>query len=465
MSHQSTTRMIVDHGLSERLSRALEMASDTREVQLGEGAISRTVDVFRRQFAGAVAVIVADRNTFAAAGRRVEELMRQAGVPMAESAVFEEADLHACSENVMRIEAKLSGSGVVPIAVGSGTINDLTKLAAHRCGRPYMIVATAASMDGYTAFGASITHRGSKETLSCPAPRAVIADLDVLCRAPAELNAAGYADLVAKIIAGADWMLADALGVEPIDSAAWDLVQANLRTWIADPEGVGGGDPSAIRGLFEGLLMTGFAMQHCRSSRPASGAEHQFSHLWDMEHHRHQGKVPWHGFKVGVGTVAVTMLYEELLRYPLQLMDAERACNGHVDLDLESVRAEVHRMHTLPELREVSLRETEAKHLDREHLLGLLQRLREVWPDLRERLREHLLPSRDLCRMLGQAGAPLRPEAIGIDLPRLRRSYFAAQQIRRRFTVLDLTTLTGLMPECLERLFAQGGAWDRLGED
>jgi len=209
--------------------------------------------------------------------------------------------------------------------------------------------------------------------------------------------------------------------------------------------------------------MTGFAMQHCRSSRPASGAEHQFSHLWDMEHHRHADTVPRHGHKVGVGTLAVTLLYEEMLRYPLQLMDAQRMCDRRPGL--ESVRRQVRQTHTLPELQEVSLREVEAKHPDREQLLALLQRLREVWPDLRERLRGQLIPSRVLCRMLGQAGAPCRPEAIGIDLPRLRRSHLAAQQIRRRFTVLDLATLTGLLPECLERLFARGGAWEQLGRE
>ena len=62
----------------------------------------------------------------------------------------------------------LAGNDAIPIAVGAGSINDLTKLAAHLCGRQYLSVATAASMDGYTAFGASITHEGSKQTFDCP---------------------------------------------------------------------------------------------------------------------------------------------------------------------------------------------------------------------------------------------------------------------------------------------------------
>src|SRR5690606_4192942 len=113
----------------------------------------------------------------------------------------------------------------IPIAVGAGSINDLVKLAAHQCDRPYLAVATAASMDGYTAYGASITYRGSKQTFDCPAPKGVVADLDVMAAAPPVLNASGYADLIAKIPAGADWILADALGEEPISQFPWDAVQ------------------------------------------------------------------------------------------------------------------------------------------------------------------------------------------------------------------------------------------------
>lgn len=460
---EQRSQVACEGGFAERVERALHMALDTREVQIGEDVIGLTAEVFRRQFPGSTAAVVADHNTFRAAGQRVLDLCRQAGLPVTDPVVFEDPGLHAEYGHVERLQSLLSGNGAVPIAVGSGTINDVVKLSTHLCGRPYMVVATAASMDGYAAFGASITRHGSKETFFCPAPRAVIADLDIVSEAPGELNAAGYADLAAKTTAGADWILADALGIEAIEPEAWDLVQRCLREWLMDPEAIQKGNRAAIRGLLEGLLMTGFAMQHCRSSRPASGAEHQFSHLWDMEHHRHAERVPLHGHKVGIGTLAVTMLYEEILRYPLQLMDAQRICDRRPDP--ESVREQVCQMHTLPELREVALREVGAKHLDGKLLLALLQRLREVWPDLRERLREQLIPSRVLCRMLKQAGAPYRPEAIGIDLPRLRRSYFAAQQIRRRFTVLDLATLTGLLPECLERLFARGGAWEQMGRE
>ena len=76
-----------------------------------------------------------------------------------------------------------------------------------------MVVGTAASMDGYTAYGASITKDGNKQTFDCPAPLGMVLDSNIAAAAPAKLSASGYADLIAKIPAGADWMLADAVGL------------------------------------------------------------------------------------------------------------------------------------------------------------------------------------------------------------------------------------------------------------
>src|SRR5205823_7223857 len=121
-------------------------------------------------------VVVADENTYAIAGKALCERLRTAGWTLEESIVFPGTPtLYASFENVLALEEKLRTMSAVPIVVGSGTLNDIIKLAAHRAGRQYMCVGTAASMDGYTAFGAAITRDGFKQTMSCPAPRAVVA--------------------------------------------------------------------------------------------------------------------------------------------------------------------------------------------------------------------------------------------------------------------------------------------------
>nr|HPM25492.1 hypothetical protein [Phycisphaerae bacterium] len=81
--------------LNQRIADALHLVSDTRELQLGAGVIGRAAEVFQRQFPNSPAVIVADRNTLAAAGQQVLALLKQAGVPTTDPIVFDEPDLPA----------------------------------------------------------------------------------------------------------------------------------------------------------------------------------------------------------------------------------------------------------------------------------------------------------------------------------------------------------------------------------
>src|SRR5215216_2465861 len=139
----------------QRIEAALREATDTQNVNIGAGALTSVPDVFRESFGDSSAVVVAD-----------------AGHTMIESYVFPaEPPLYAEYGNVEQLRESLREHDAIPVAVGSGTINDIVKRSAHECERPYMCVATAASMDGYTAFGASIQKDGLKQTLSCPAPR------------------------------------------------------------------------------------------------------------------------------------------------------------------------------------------------------------------------------------------------------------------------------------------------------
>ena len=133
----------------------------------------------------------------------------------------------------------------------------------HQARRPYMVVATAASMDGYTAYGASITPHGSKQTFDCPAPRAVVADLDVIAAAPAGMKASGYADLMAKC-RGRRRLDSGRCGRRGADprSPPWNAVQRPLARLVGGPGGRSRRRSARRCGtLIYGLMMTGFAMQ------------------------------------------------------------------------------------------------------------------------------------------------------------------------------------------------------------
>lgn len=436
---------------------ALEKANETRALVIGSGVIDKISETFNQEFPEKKAVIVADTITFDVAGKKVQKSLQESGVEQLDPFVFDDPNIFAEISYVEELEKYLKTNNAIPVAVGSGTINDLTKLASHRTNREYMCVATAASMDGYTAFGASITSDGAKQTFKCPAPVAVIADLDIICDAPSDMTASGYTDLFSKVTAGADWILADALNVEPIDQESWDIVQGGLKDALHDPKGANEGKVEAIEPLIEGLMLGGFAMQAHQSSRPASGAEHQFSHLWDMEHHTHNGEAPSHGFKVGIGMLAVTALYEQLLNTPIKELDIDVCCEKWPTYD-ELVQTS-RKMFEDSDFPEIGYQESTAKYIDKDALAKQLNTLKENWDSIAPRLREQLYSFEELKQRLNLVGAPTEPEQIGISRERLRESFIKASYIRRRFTILDIALRTAKMDEWLDALFGDNGIW------
>jgi glycerol-1-phosphate dehydrogenase [NAD(P)+] len=448
---------------TDRMNAALDQATDTRSVTTGAGRLASADQVFGESFGDEPAVVVADENTFEAAGRQVQQQFGSAGRRLVAPYVFPgRPTLYADYENIATLREALRTHDAIPVAVGSGTLNDIVKRAAHECERPYMVVATAASMDGYTSFGAAITKDGYKQTLSCPAPRAVLADLDVLVAAPYEMTASGYADLLAKVPAGADWIVADALEVEKIDHRAWPLVQGPLREATGRPAELRAGDQGAMEDLSEGLMMAGLAMQVAASSRPASGAEHYFSHLWELEglaHGADGGPPPSHGYKVGLGSISIAAFYERVLQRDLSDLDIDARCSAWPNW--AEVEEAVRAAHTTSGLDAAALKESRAKYVDADQLRQRLTRLQERWPTLRERLKEQLLSADELRERLRAAGCPTSPGEIGLSLPDLKATYFRARMIRNRYTILDLANEAGVLDELVGELFAPGGHWAR----
>ena len=441
-----------------KIKEALAAANETRALRIKPGVLSEVAALFIEQYPGKTAVIVADPTTYQIAGKTVWQTFSKAGVRQLDPFIFTDPELYAEYKFVEELEAFLKTNDAIAVAVGSGTINDLTKLASHLTGRQYLCVATAASMDGYTAFGASITANGAKQTFNCPAPQACLADIDIICKAPTEMTASGYADLFAKITAGADWILADGLQIEPIDPKAWSIVQDGLHDALSDPEGVKAGDPTAITKLVEGLMLGGFAMQWSKSSRPASGAEHQFSHLWNMENHLNNGEHISHGFQVSIGTIAITTLYEVFLSTDLSVLDVEASCRQWpLPADAEAEALHIFLGTDFPE---IGLQETKAKYCDRSQLGKQLSLLKHNWATIKERLEAQVVPYQEAKRRLALVGAPTDPEQIGITRERLRETFIRAQFIRRRFTILDVSVRTGYLNTWLDQLFGKGGIWE-----
>ena len=445
------------------IERALGKATDTKACVIGAGATESAAKMFREIFPGAQrAIVVSDPRTRKVAGARVVELLKASGVEVAEHVICADGSwFHATYDKVEEVrDAICSCNRTIPIAVGSGTINDLVKRSSEELGLRYMVVGTAASMDGYTSYGASITKDGIKQTMPCKAPLGCIVDSAIAAKAPQEMTASGYADLIAKVPAGADWMLADAIGSEAIHPDAWRFVQEPLRDSLSNPSGCAAGDEREVRKLCEGLVMSGFAMQAMNSSRPASGTEHQVSHYWDMEDLCFNGKPVSHGFKVGIGTLVSTKTLEFLLEYDLSKLDVEAAVARWWPT-FDGPKA------TFPGTygnRPAHIRRAETefakKYVSPDGLRRELETIKARWPELSVRLRAQLMPFDEVREKLRTVGAPYEPEMVGVTRARFRETYAGVPFMRARYFGLDLVQRLGLMPELLERLFGKGGVWE-----
>ncbi|MBR4939351.1 MAG: iron-containing alcohol dehydrogenase, partial [Kiritimatiellae bacterium] len=225
------------------IEKALAYTTDTKECVIAPGAVECAAKMFSGLFPGKKsAYLVFDPNTWKVAGERVEALLAAAGVSCRRHELGADGKpFHAEYRWIDEVRdgylAAFADSKAPMVAVGSGTVNDIVKCTSEEVGVRYMVVGTAASMDGYTSFGAAITKDGMKQTLSCKAPLGCIVDSRIAAAAPREMTASGYADLIAKIPAGADWMLADAVGSEAIHPVAWELVQDSLKDALKNPSG------------------------------------------------------------------------------------------------------------------------------------------------------------------------------------------------------------------------------------
>lgn len=258
-------------------------------------------------------LVVFDSNTYPVAGEKAVERLKATGFTVKELLFHCGDDILLPDEKTLgRILMEVDKDTSLIVAVGSGVLNDSVKFITSRCHLPYIIVATAPSMDGYVSDGAPIICEGYKYSPQAHFTYGLVGDTDALRTAPQELVAAGYGDVVGKITALADWDLAKKVVNEYYCETNVKLVQQALDKCFAQAAGLPERKPEALEALMEALTITGVAMALLNISRPASGAEHMISHYWEMEYIARGLNPIHHGIQVGVATVLIARFFEEL---------------------------------------------------------------------------------------------------------------------------------------------------------
>jgi len=297
---------------------------DTRIVT-GSGVIKKIPD-FVAEFGAKKVFVLSDKNTFAAAGKQVCGILKDNGISYISYSFPEEAlepDEKSVGSAVMHYDASCD----LVIAVGSGVINDIGKILSAMSQKPYIIVGTAPSMDGYASATSSMTRDGLKISLPSRGADVIIGDTDILRNAPLKMMKAGLGDMLAKYVSICEWRIAEIITGEYYCEEIAALIRSAVQRCVENAAGLLKREEAAVQAVFEGLVIGGVAMNYAGLSRPASGVEHYISHVLDMRGAEFGTSVELHGIQCAVGTRIAVQLYEKLRTVTL---DREKA--------LESVR-------------------------------------------------------------------------------------------------------------------------------
>ena len=407
----------------------------------GPGALTRLPELLAR-YDAKKPFILADQNTFAAAGGRVCEILTQAGFGYV-SYIFPderlEPDEHAVGAAVMHFDDSCD----LILGVGSGVINDIGKILSRVSGRHYIIVGTAPSMDGYASATSSMAMDGLKVSLNSRCPDAIVGDTDILKNAPMHMLRAGLGDMLAKYISLAEWRIAHLITGEYYCERVAALVRSALDACVKNADGLLLRDETAVQAVFDGLIIGGVAMAFAGVSRPASGVEHYFSHVWDMRALEFGTSAELHGIQCAIGTLAAVRLYEKLRT---MTPDAEKARAYVEAFDYAAWAAQLCAFLGKSGETMIALEKKEGKYRKDTHP-ARFARIQACWPEILRILDEELPTAEALSQLLSRLGMPQDASVIGVDTETMRLSFCATKDIRDKYVLSRLAWDLGVLDE------------------
>lgn len=393
--------------------------------------------------------VVCDQNTWEAAGKRVDAILTAAGV---EHVVYviplhnPEAGRIAPGEwEAGSILMHFDASCDMLLAVGSGVVNDLCRVVANAAGRPSAVVGTAPSMDGYASNCSSMEVNHVKVSIYGHVPQGILLDSEILAQAPMRMLWAGLGDMVAKYVAVCEWRISRLVTGEYYCPDVAGLMRSALGKLMAAADRIPARDPDAVALIAEGLVRAGIGMAFAGVSRPASGLEHYFSHMWEMMALERGMPYDLHGIQVGVGTLLTLRIYEKLLADGTK-PDRARAEAHMRAFDPVKWEARVRRVFgktagQIIEIEAKTHKNDPVRHAKR------LDNLMAHWDEIEGIIREEL-PNREALRAaMAATGMPLTPADIGIPTHDVVDAFVCARDIRDKYLTGSMLWDLGLTDE------------------
>jgi glycerol-1-phosphate dehydrogenase [NAD(P)+] len=385
--------------------------------------------------------VLADKNTFEAAGKKVCAILENASISY-KKYVFSTWDIEPDEKAIGSAIMHFDNTCDLVIAVGSGVINDIGKILANTAKLPYFIVGTAPSMDGYASASSSMSMDGLKVSLASKCADVIIGDIDILKNAPMKMLQAGLGDMLAKYISIAEWRIAHEITGEYYCERVATLIRTALKRCVENAEGLLKREDEAVKAVFEGLVIGGVAMAFAGVSRPASGVEHYFSHVWDMRGLEFGTKVDLHGIQCAVATNIAAELYEKVLKIT---PDKQKALGYAKSFVYQDWANELKAFLGTGADAMIALESKEGKYNVEKHAKRL-DIILEKWDKLCGIIREEIPLQQEIEGILEKIGAPKTAKEIGIDCD-LTTTLKATKDIRDKYVLSRFLWDLGIIEE------------------
>ena len=415
------------------------------DVIVGSGVVTRLPEVVKKY--GTKPFVVADVHTFAAAGEKVCEILQGAEIPFGRF-IFRDEALEPDEKAVGAAFMHLDTSCDVILGVGSGVINDICKILSRHTGKPYIIVATAPSMDGYASATSSMSMDGVKVSLNSRCADTIIGDTDILKNAPMHMLRSGLGDMLAKFVSIAEWRIAQIVTGEYSCEEVAALIRSAVKKCVDNAQGLLRREAAAIEAVFEGLVIGGVAMAYAGVSRPASGVEHYFSHVWDMRGLEFGTQVDLHGIQCAMATWKAVQLYEAVMQVQ---PDYEKARSFVDGFSLEDWNSQLREFLGSSAETMIALEQKEGKYRKDTHESRFAV-IAENWEEILKILKEELPKVEDLQNLLDTVGISTDLACIGVDREMARQTFRATKDIRDKYVLSRLAWDLGILEDLCDRI-------------
>ena len=402
------------------------------DVVVGKGVVAK-IPEYVKKYGGTKIFVLSDRNTYAAAGEQVCNILRQADIAFS-GYCFPNQELEPDEEAVGSAVMHYDTGCDMIVAVGSGVVNDIGKILSSMTGKPYMIVGTSPSMDGYASASSSMTRDGLKISLPSRSADVIIGDTDILCRAPLHMMKAGLGDMLAKYVSICEWRLAHLITGEYYCEEVAALIRGALKRCTDNAEGLLKRDPQAVQAVFEGLVIGGVAMNYAGISRPASGVEHYISHVLDMRGVEFGTPVDLHGIQCAVGTLIAAGMYEKLKTLT---PDREKALAHAAAFDYNAHQKMLRSLLGKGAESMIALETKEGKYDQTAHAKRL-EIILNNWNEILQIIDEEVPSLQTLLALMETIDAPKTLAEIGIEVSLLPEIFRATKDIRDKYVLSRL---------------------------